>query len=191
MFRRLRDKLLEWCYTVQRFVQLVSQRCFAACETSCWNGVTLCNDSCNLSRSRNGVSPLARQVAGIVLHCATIRATCLGTVFRRLRNKLLEWCYTVHRFVQLVSQQCFAVYETSYWNGITLCNDSCNLSRNGVPPLARQVTGMVLHCATIRATCLVTVFRRLRDKLLEWCYTVQRFVQLVSQRCFAACETSC
>ena len=156
LFRRLRDKLLEWYYSVQRFVQLVSQRCFAVCETSCWNGVTLCHDSCNLSH--NGVSPLARQVAGMVLYCATIRATCLdlATVFRRLRDKLLEWCYTVQRFVQLVSQRCFAACETSCWNGVTLCNDSCKLSRNGVSPFTRQVTGMVLHCATIRATCFAT-----------------------------------
>ena len=47
--------------------------------------------------------------------------------------------------------------------------------------LSRSVTNQIewfilkaaLHLAAFRATCLATVFRRFRDKLLEWCYTVQ------------------
>ena len=34
----------------------------------------------------------------------------------------------------------------------------------------------------IRSTCLATMFRCSRDKLLEWCYTEQGFFQLVLQR---------
>ena len=45
-----------------------------------------------------------------------------------------------------------------YWHnskgGVTLSINSCNLPRNGVLPLARQVAGMALHCAMIVATCL-------------------------------------
>ena len=130
-------------------------------------GVTLGNDSCNLSC--NSVLSLAGQVAGMVLHCAVVHATCLATVFCHLRDKLLEWCYTVQRFMQLVLQQClslarqvtgmvlhramilatclatvFVASETSYWNGVTLRNDSCNLSCNG------HCSGLVrINCPSI------------------------------------------
>ena len=38
------------------------------------------------------------QKAKAVSHWETIRAFCLATVFRRFREKLLEWCYTAVSF---------------------------------------------------------------------------------------------
>ena len=35
----------------QGSMQLALQQCFTLCETICWNGVTLCKASCNLSRN--------------------------------------------------------------------------------------------------------------------------------------------
>ena len=34
-------------------------------------------------------------------------------------------------------------------DGVTLGSDPCNVPRNEVLPFARQVAGMVLHCAMI------------------------------------------
>ena len=82
------------------------------------------------------------------------------------------------------SKQPMRAQEIPIKGGVTLGNDSCNLSRNGVSPLtfARQVAGMVLHCAMILATCLATATAEDSRK------STARFNWLMSTN---RCETSC
>ena len=80
-------------------------------------------------------------------------SSCTGYKNDLQQQKLF---FATLKVVKRFSQQCFPVCETSCWNGVThctLCNDSCNLSRNGVSPFAIQGAGMVLHCGMILATC--------------------------------------
>ena len=65
---------------------------------------------------------------------------------------------------------------------VTQGNNSCNLSCNGVFLLARQVAGMVFHCAMIVATCFVTATTEdsgESTKCFNWLMSTNR------------CKTSC
>ena len=82
------------------------------------------------------------------------------------------------------SKQPMKAQEIPIKGGVTLGNDSCNLSRNSVSPLtfARQAAGMVLHCAMILATCFATATAEDSRK------STARFNWLMSTN---RCETSC
>ena len=73
-------------------VQLVLRWCFAACETNCWNGVTLCNDSYNLFRNghRRGFTRINIYIERFNWLMSTNRCWTSYT------NYCAERCYTGH-----------------------------------------------------------------------------------------------
>ena len=94
---------------------------------------------------------------------------------------LLRRCYTMQLVLQLISQWIYFENSSCMVRDVTLCNVSCNLSRNRFWCWVELETifkwRVFIGCST----------KTLRDKLHEGCYTVQ-WRKNVLQRCGNRCE---